>query len=383
VNVVTGSVARDATVLIEGSRIWAVGKSHSVQIPAGARVVNVRGGYLVPGLWDMHVHTDGEKRALVLMLAAGITGVRDMGGDAAKLAEARRQTEAGNWDAPTLIFSGPLLDGPPGESDSSSWIISTPEEGRQAVARLAALHVDFIKVHDRLGRDTYFSIAAAAKEKKLPFAGHVPASITPEEASDAGQVSIEHFEFLPKACSLVSIAVDAYAAPDACGPVSIAALFKHFAARGTWLDPTVQSFRYFAPQQWKSIYKGFSKVGAQMRSEQVRLLAGTDWSDFLESRGALPGSCLHDELELWVAAGFTPLQALQAATLNPALFLGMQDSLGTIDEGKMANLLILQANPLQNVRNTRQIMAVIKNGVLYEKARLRALTTNARYKPEN
>ncbi len=119
----------------------------------------------MPGLWDMHVHSNGDRRALQLMLAAGITGVRDMGGDVHKLAAARQHVASGDWSGPRVIFAGPLLDGPPGESDSETWILRTPDQARDAVASLSALHVDFIKVHDRLARNVYYAIAAAGEKR--------------------------------------------------------------------------------------------------------------------------------------------------------------------------------------------------------------------------
>jgi Amidohydrolase family len=378
VDVRTGSVENDATVVISGSKIKAVLLGKSAKVTAGARVVDAHGGYLIPGLWDMHVHSDGDRRALRLMLASGVTGIRDMGGDVHKLADARRHIEAQDWDGPRLLFAGPVLEGPPGKSDNDMWIVSTPREAQRAVVSLAALHVDFIKVHDHLGRDVYFAIANAAKKAGLPFAGHVPASISPVDASDAGQASIEHFEFLPKVCVplLGDMAVGNEHLPDACTYSSTAKLLKHLARNGTWLDPTLQSFRYFAPFQWKQILAGFNEIGVQIRAEHTRMLAGTDWSEFLESKGAPPGRCLHDELDLWVAAGFTPLEALQAATLNPAIFLAMEDSIGTIEAGKIADLVLVEGNPLKVIGNTRRVVAVIANGTLFDRSRLHSLAAN-------
>jgi len=379
VDVRTGSVEHDATVLISGSKIKAVLLDKSAKVVTGARVIDAHGGYLIPGLWDMHVHSEGDKRVLRLMLASGITGIRDMGGDVYKLAEARRHIEAEDWDGPRILFAGPMLEGPPGESDNDMWIVHTPEEAQRAVASLAALHVDFIKVHDHLGRDVYFAIASAAKKAGLPFAGHVTASISPLEASDAGQASIEHFEFLPKVCVplLAEMGVDDERLPDDCTRASTEALLRHLAGDGTWLDPTLQSFRYFAPLQWKQILAGFNEISGQIRAEHIRMLAGTDWSGFLESKGARPGWCLHDELDLLVAAGFTPLQALQAATVNPAIFLAMEGSMGTIEAGKVADLVLVQGNPLIDIGNTRRVVAVIARGTLFDRSRLHGIAAGA------
>jgi imidazolonepropionase-like amidohydrolase len=372
VDVRSGSVARDQTVLIADGRISAVSRSGSVHIPGGVRILDGQGDFLIPGLWDMHVHTDGDRRALQMMLAAGITGIRDMGGDVHKLINARHNIEAGDWDGPRVIFAGPLLDGPPGDSDSESWVVRTPEEARRVVVSLAVLHVNFIKVHDRLARDVYFTIAATAKREELPFAGHVPGTISPVEASDAGQASIEHFEFVPKQCLPVLNAMVVGENPGLkeCTHESFDALFEHFAKNGTWLVPTIQSFRYFAPAQWTQILANFSELGGQMRNAHVQMMAGTDWSDYLESKGAHPGGCLHDELGIWVDAGFTPVQALQASAVNPALFLGMQDSLGSVKKGYIADLVLLKDNPLLDIRNTTHIVAVVARGKVYDHAAL-------------
>jgi imidazolonepropionase-like amidohydrolase len=376
VDVRTGSVKSDATVVISRSRIKAVVSGNSAKGIPKAQVMNAHGGYLIPGLWDMHVHSEGDRRVLGQMLAAGITGIRDMGGDVYKLAEARHHIESGDWEGPRVLFAGPMLEGPPSESDDDMWIVRTPEEGQRAVASLAALHVDFIKVHDHLSRDVYFAIASSAKKARLPFAGHVTASISPLEASEAGQASIEHFEFLPKACVplLGEMAAGDERLPGDCTRTSTEALLRHLAGNSTWLDPTLQSFRFFAPLQWEQILAGFKVIGGQIRAEHVRMLAGTDWGEFLENKGDRPGWCLHDELDLWVAAGFTPLQALQAATLNPAIFLAMEDSIGAIEAGKIADLVLVQGNPLIDIANTRRVVAVVARGNLYDRDKLRGLT---------
>ena len=366
IDVGDGSAKPDMTVLISDGRINAIRASNGTPIPKQVRVIDGSGKFLIPGLWDMHIHTDGDRRTLLSLLQWGITGARDMAGDVRKVTTARRLTANGDWPGPRLLVSGPRLVGPPAEPDEDLWIIYSPDEARRAVTSLADAHVDFIKVHEGLSREAYLAIAAAAKAKQLPFVGHVPESMTPAEVSDLGQRSIEHLEFVPKQCPLFrapdSKAGDAV--PPGCDSESIAALLQKFARNGTWLDPTIQSFRYFAPAQWGAIFAGFKKISVQIRQNEVLILAGTDWGSFLSEHGAQPGRCLHDELALLVEAGFTPAEVLRAATLNPALFLGLSDSLGTIEVGKTADLVLLEADPIQDIHNTTRIVAVIQKGHL-------------------
>jgi imidazolonepropionase-like amidohydrolase len=368
IDVRAGTITPDMTVLIQGDRITEVRPSkNNESLPAkDIQVIDGRGKFLLPGLWDMHVHTDGEDRVLHLLLANGITGVRDMAGDATKLADARRHIRSGEVTGPRLVFAGPMLEGPPSQADDWTWIIHSPEEARNAVNRLVELRVDFIKVHDGLARESYLAIAAASKERGISFVGHVPASVTPAEASDLGQKSIEHLEFVPKSCHVLFEFVVGGAPrhfPSGCDPQSLDDLLHRFAQNGTRLDPTIQSFRYWAPSQWSAIFSGFRELVPSIRQNHVSILAGTDSSSVLEEKGdPPPGANLHDELALLVDAGFSPSEALRAATLNPALFLGLSDSLGTIDAGKTANLVLLEANPLQNIRNTKRIAAVILEG---------------------
>lgn len=164
IDVSAGTTKPDMTVLIEGNRITAIepSKNNETLPPNEITVIDGHGKFLLPGFWDMHVHTDGDDRVLRLLLAHGITGVRDMAGDVAKLAEARRRIRSGELIGPRLVFAGPMLEGPPSEADEETWIIHSPEEARRAVERLVELHVDFIKVHDNLSREALFAIAAAS-----------------------------------------------------------------------------------------------------------------------------------------------------------------------------------------------------------------------------
>jgi len=367
IDVRAGTIRKDMTVLIVGDRISAVrAAKEKERLPAKEiEVIDGRGKYLIPGLWDMHAHSDGDDRALHLFIAYGITGIRDMAGDAAKLADARRRITSGELTGPRLVFSGPMLEGPPSQADDWTWIIHSPGEARNAIERLVELRVDFIKVHDGLARESYLAIAAASRERGISFVGHVPASMTPAEASDLDQKSIEHLEFVPKSCHALFDSVVSGASrnlPSGCDPQSLDELLYRFAHNGTWLDPTIQSFRYWAPTEWSAIFSEFRQLVPSIQQNHISILAGTDSSSVLEQKGDPPGTSLHDELALLVGAGFTPSEALRAATWNPALFLGLSDSLGTIEAGKTASMVLLEANPLEDIRNTERIVAVISEG---------------------
>jgi hypothetical protein len=293
IDVEAGTIKPNMTVLIRDGRITTVRPSNDQErLPASEiRVIDGRGKFIIPGLWDMHVHSDGDERALRMLTAYGVTGVRDMAGDIAKLAGARRRIRSGELMGPRLVFAGPMLEGPPSQADDWTWIIHSPEEARNAVNRLVELRVDFIKVHDGLARESYLAIAAASKAKGISFVGHVPSSVTPAEASDLGQKSIEHLEFVPKPCHTLfefAVAGAPRHLPSGCNPQSLDDLLHRFAENGTWLDPTIQSFRYWAPTQWSAIFSGFRELVPLIRQNHVWILAGTDSSSALEEKGDSP-----------------------------------------------------------------------------------------------
>ena len=370
VDVVAGVSRPDQDVVIRGTQIELVAPAREARSPRGARIVNGNGKYLIPGLWDMHVHTGGDERTLQSLLASGITGVRDMGGDLRKLSEVRRRIVTRQLKGPRLVFAGPMLRGPRSSSDSSdaeSLVIRTAEEGSQAVESLLAQGADFVKVHEDLSREAFSAIVAAARAKQRQCVGHVPASLTPLEVSDLGVLSIEHLEFVPDACLVLfnDQAGATGARPEDCGPQALATLLQRLAKNKTWLDPTISSFRYWAPTQWDSIFAGFRNITGAIRLSGVRVLAGTDWSSSLQSRGAPIGGSLHDELALLVQAGFSPADALRAATSNPASFLGYSKTLGTVEAGRIGDLVMLDRDPLHDIRNTRRVAAVLREGQFF------------------
>jgi imidazolonepropionase-like amidohydrolase len=373
VDVQRGTALPHMTVVVDGTQIASVSPL-GAQVANAANVIRGQGRFLMPGLWDMHSHEADSPRALGMLLASGITGARDMNSDPQKALDNRNRIASGSLEGPRLLVAGPVLEGPPSKPDNETWIIRTPQEADRAVTSLAALGVDFVKIHDHVSREASHAVAQAAKVKGLPFVGHVSEWITPAEASDMGQKSIEHFEFLPKTC-LALLDHRRSDTPPGCDRETLNALMKRFATNGTWLDPTSGAFRYFAPDDWERIRSAFAALAALMRANGVKVLAGTDQSDYLESKGSVPGRSLHEELGFLVDAGFSPVEALRAATTGPAEFFELSALLGTVDAGKSADLVLLDGNPLQDIRNTTRIAAVIRQGRVYDTAALTRLRT--------
>ena len=402
----------DQTVIVTGNRITTAAPSASAAIPAGARVIDGRGKYLVPGFWDMHVHTDvpGGRGMLALFVANGVTGVRDMGSDFATLQRWRAEIARGTLVGPRMVVSGPYLEG--GDAHIAHLDVRTPDEARRAVDSLVHLGVDFVKIHTRLKRDVYFAAAREARARGIPFAGHLPGDVTAAEASDSGQRSLDHLLRIPNPCTAAESAALKPKYPiqrvlGLCTADDLAPLYARFVRNGTWIVPTFSAqleialwprralpgdaYARYLPDTLRKFVafifpmepdippdadvtgralfeKRLAVVGAMHRAG-VGILAGTDYP----LRNSPPGFGLHGELEYLVRAGFSPFDVLRAATVEPARYFGMLDSMGTVAPGKVADLVLLDANPLADIRNTRKVSAVVANGRLFDAAARKAL----------
>jgi len=356
VNPASARIARDQSIVIRGNRIIAVAKASDVRVPGNARVIEGRGRYVVPGLWDMHVHLSAAD--FDALLQHGVTGVRDMGGDVDTLLALKRQNlMAGR--PPRLLIAGLRLVGPPSRASRSSWVVATPDEARAAVDSLADLGVDFIKVHDNLPADAFAAIAEEARAKHLRFAGHVSVHVGPAMAAGMHQASIEHLEFMPKECMSMFAPQAPAQLPPGCMRDSLQLLFNSFARAHVALVPTISMFRaYVAADAYPIILMGFANLVPALRAARVNIMAGTDE----ESDRIAPGQSLHDELRLLNKAGFTATEVLQAATSNAARFLGATDSLGAVQTGKIADLIVVGSNPLRDLHWLDHIDVVIANG---------------------
>jgi imidazolonepropionase-like amidohydrolase len=384
IDVVTGRLQNGVTVLTQGERIVSLGPS--LAIPPGATRVNGTGKFLIPGLWDMHAHHQATGAdCLDLFIAKGVVGTRDMGGDIDFILPLRERVRSGAVLGPEIVAAGPILDDAP-PSFPYRRRVTNAQQAREAVADLKRAGVDFIKVHDHTPREVFFAIAQEAPKLGLPFAGHVPQGVRVEEAADAGMRSIEHLSNYDVFGECV--VGDSYRLGDC------RRLFEKLAAKGVWQTPTMAFFEtipdvfsgrpvahaeYASDSFLKAMRHNIEvshvpastlekmrlagqvslQVIKDMSSLGNRFLAGCD--------GLVPGFCLHDELEWFTKAGFSPLQALQTATINPARFLGRQDTQGTIEVGKRADLILLNANPLLDIRNVTHIENVMIRGRLVTK----------------
>ena len=409
VDVRDGHLQPDTTVVIEGNRIRRVILSARASLKAGT-VVDAKGAYLIPGLWDMHTHVyfggtagDGDDLILPLFLVNGVTGIRDMGSDLDRVLRGREEVAKHRLLGPRMVVSGPMLDGPKSEYKAAI-AIATPEDGRKAVDKLKSRGVDFIKVQSGVPREAYFAIADEAKKAGIEFEGHVPDAIRASEAVAQGQRTFEHLIGIFEASSpdedkyltgkkSVGMFLETY---DPAREASIVQLLAKnhlwqcptlFWERGQWLvdaidytkDPDLAYAGHsWVTKQWpqsrKSILNTLDTDPLPVREKFVKheldivrklhaagvpFLAGTDTPAGVD---VIPGISLHLELQRFVAAGFTPLEALQTATLNPALFYGKLDDYGTVHEGGIADLVLLRKNPLEDIANTREIVAVVTDG---------------------
>jgi hypothetical protein len=452
VDVRDGSLHPEHTVIVAGNRIAAVGPAHEVAVPDGAEIVEAAGHYVIPGLWDMHVHSvanvalDRSSKSITahewhfsLFLAHGVTGVRDMNdgtGDVTlQLSQSvRRQMVEGQLRGPPrFLTAGPSVDGDP-PLGSNSVVVRTAAEARAAVEQLASNGADLVKVYENLSREAYFAIMDEARHRGIPVDGHVPFRVTPEEVADAGQRTVEHPDALAAGCStaaeaerkrFASVLADYNSLPegeqflamfrhtrklyDTRDPAACASAIEAYRRKGVAVTVDLLAYHHvvhaeqvladaarmrLVPQEiqrnwvnwlgaagtreFQSILRPIVPLELKnvrlLNEAGVALLAGTDVGVPLQ----VPGISLHLELERLVEAGLTPLQALQTATLNPARVLGLTDSLGTVEPDKLADLVVLDANPLDDIHNTQKIHAVVANGRLSRRADLDQLLATPR-----
>jgi imidazolonepropionase-like amidohydrolase len=417
IDVMNGRELPGMTVVVQGDEIQSV--SRSPKVAEGTRVVDGAGKYLIPGLWDMHTHFTQHPSSLDLFVAHGITGVRDMGSLAVKrtgdsvqflerddairsIIDAREKVKRGEILGPVIFTPGIIVTGPnPADPSAPALphqiVVRTPEEARETVTKLKRMGVDSIKVHARLSPECYQAIVEAAKHHQLPVEGHVPLSINPMIVSQAGQRSIEHVTGVWEYANI--------GMQRGMNPQRFQDQIQEFKKNQTWHVPTLvnylagaEAYRItrepasepeldlvppeillqwkadwsladFSPEQSKAFQTSveiLQEMVLEMSKGGVGIMAGSDCGGIF----TYPGMSLHKELELLHEAGLTPLQTLQSATIRPAEFLGLSNRRGSVEKGKVADLVLLRANPLKNIKNTREIEAVVLGGRLLDRKAL-------------
>ena len=411
----TGAATANRSVVIRDDRIVAVGPAAATRIPRGSRIVRAAGRFVIPGLWDMHVHVgEIEEDWFPLYLANGLTGLRELAASEKNVPRQRQYQQdlaAGRRVGPELIWTHFSMDAP---------AIGDERQARAEVARRAALGTRYIKVDNSLSRAAYFAIADECRKRGLQMVGHIPDRIIAREAARAGQASVEHLDGVLLACSRrepeARWMVQQNRYPwkmllDTFDSAKADELIDTFRERGTWQTPTLMIYRIASLardgrlpadtrieyarrdylQAWprEALELPFVGIDAEvarrmlvvykdlirrMQQRGVRILAGTDTPNAY----CMPGFALHGELALLAEAGLTPAEALRTATWNPAEFLRITQDYGSIEPGKVADLVVLDANPLIAMSNTSRIHAVVRRGHLIDSAALRSMLEGVR-----
>lgn len=414
----------DQQVLIEGGRILSVDEA-GTKLPENANreARDAEGQFLIPGLWDMHVHFVFDSaltnKMADLFLDYGVTSVRDTGGDIEALASLRQKLPA---PKPNIYISGPLLDGEfvvyDGTAASRPELgtpVLRPEDAEATVAALQEAGADFIKIYELIRPDTYAALVAAAKARDMPVASHVPLMMTADSAGPMAD-SMEHLRNIELACArnwaqllderqqrITNFTeglghslraglhndqrLPAIAAYDENRCNTVLDTLTNTIQVPTLRLNTVRHLKPFLREDWAIAFETLPAATQDSWNNLINLFesmpasdpAFSEWSIFLVERllargvpiGAgtdtpiglgIPGYSLHTELEMLVSGGMTPQQALFAATVTPARFLDLQQDVGRIKQGMRADLLLLQSNPLADIRHTREIEAVMLNG---------------------
>jgi len=411
INVENGEILNSQDVVIIGDSIAQITHHKRVNDYTTVNIIDATDKYLIPGLWDMHTHTWwGYEDFYPLLLSNGITGVREMFGNMDVVNEIKRLTQSDSLISPDYISAGPIICGDP-PSLRSCVVAKTPKEGREYVRQQKADGADFIKTYNMLKRDVYMAIADECKKQNIVMTGHIPFDVSLPTALKQNHKSIEHFYgILEYCCDTVGLAkID----KERKGRFNYSEYIKRakhvfetynesrenevielLENSNTWVCPTytvhlgyIRTYdydlddqrRYYLPDYalWSSTdsvlsktdsinlkveqdyYNLMLKLSRKLRDRKIRFLAGSDYCNPF----TYPGFSLHEELQIFVEeVGFSPLEALRSATINPAIYFNLEGELGTVEQGKRASLLLLNRNPLNDIKHTQEIEGVILRG---------------------
>ena len=417
VDVKTGKLLTNRTVAIDNSRITAI-YDKKISGSTSAIVIDGNGKYLIPGLWDMHAHYKWSHADLdLLLIANGITGIREMWGDMPAFVEIPKRLQQEGPVSPDIYLSGDIIDGNPPSFPAGCLVVTTPDEAVAAVKKQIDKKVDFVKVYSSLSEECFMAIASEAKRRNITFAGHIPNGVSIYKAIESGMVSSEHlYGFLDGCISQKN---------NENPPQSIEELVSRFSEKrfdslcsvlaksSMWICPTLtvnramsylndsifinDSRKDYLPgyvlEIWNQKMSPYTKsqidnfanssrvrylfelsLIGKMNKNGVKFLAGTDFPNPY----VFPGFSLHDELSLMVKGGMPALDALRSATINPAVFMNKKADFGTIEAGKIASLVLLNQNPLENIENTKTIETVIIRGKVYNRKALDSMLEKAK-----
>jgi len=410
VDIKSGEILKNKTIAIDSNRITAI-YDKEIFGSDSTIVIDGKGKYLIPGLWDMHTHYKlGHVYLDPLLIANGITGIREMWDDTPEFVKIPQKTQPEGLVSPDVYLSGDIIDGNP-PNFQGSLVVTTPEEAVDAVQKQIDKKVDFIKVYSNLTEECFLAIAKEAKKMNIPFAGHIPNRVSIYTAIEAGMASSEHLYGFLNACSSVDTSNEALI--STFSESRFDSLCTILAKSSMWICPTLTVNRSmsslndsifindnrivylpgFVLEAWNQMLSLYTKIEidnfansqrvrylfelsliGKMNEKGVKFIAGTDFPNPY----VFPGFSLHDELSLMVKGGMPSLDALRSATINPAIFMNKKTDFGSIEVGKLASLVLLNKNPLENIENTKTIETVIVRGKVYSRKALDLLLEQAK-----
>lgn len=417
IDVEKGIAVPRQSILVVNDRIEKVGGMGEIMIPQEATIIHGQGLYLIPGLVDAHVHFLDAPIFGRVLIANGVLLVRDMGMPNEFILPLRDDLNQGKILGPEMLSTGFILDGDPPLIPQISLGINTPEEGRSLVRQQAEVGVDMVKVYSILERDVFLAILDEAGKHGLKVVGHVPDSIYIEDAAAAGLDSAEHWFGFEKIVSKLlgepvnltyagmGSQVKYFERLDEVDALALRDVYQRLRLSGLTVVPTVVTFMNFPDlntietgngpgmeyisedllaiwrSQWAAqseipdiYWENWAKMVKEMNTAGIPLMVGTD----LMVPGIIPGFAVHEEMQIWQEAGILPADILRSATTVPVTFMGLGDRLGSISEGKVASMVLIRANPLDDIRNTQQIESLFLRGQYFGREDLDRLLEEAK-----